>query len=57
MLIDDRAARYMASHEVGLCLDGQIVFVAKPASRLVRLVRRIVAAFRRKPLDAATIVG
>jgi hypothetical protein len=56
MLIDD-AARYLAAHEVGVCLDGQIVFVKPPASRLVRLMRRIVAAFGRKGIDAASIVG
>jgi hypothetical protein len=58
VLIDDRAARYLASHQVGLSLaDGRVVFVQPPASRLVRLMRRIVAAFRRRPVDAETIVG
>jgi hypothetical protein len=58
MLIEDRAARYLAAHEVGLSLaDGRVAFVKPRANWLVRLMRRLRAMFRRRPLDAGAIVG
>jgi hypothetical protein len=60
MLLDDRAARYLAEHQVGFYLaDGRMVFVQPPDRWIVRLMKRLRAAFsgRGKPVDAEAIVG
>jgi hypothetical protein len=65
MLIEERAARYLASHRVQLCyIDGKLALVV-PEGRFARmsgsamaLLRRLLTALSgRRPVDPETIIG